>query len=306
VKGASGSPTFDWLGPMFETLPIELSIEICDYLSSHDLCSVIEVCKIWHKLLNTEYLMELLSTKKWSRKYCNIEKYCNSWKILCKNDNLRNKCTMWSWDPYKCGSGIELLGFNKVAKFDEASANSNSTACQVLCKQPCIYPERYYFELEVIASCRGSLNIGLSGTASANGLEAGVDLEHRCGFDRRGFSYSLFSKTIFHNNDWIECENQTSVMDIDDNDKGAAVESESDSDIEMNPVIVGVGTRIGMGVDMNRKTLSFFRDGLLEVHLNLSSLNNWLSYCDKFYPSISIGDSGDCVAIIDQPTIPKF
>jgi len=179
------------------------------------------------------------------------------------DDNLRTKALEWEWDSKRCGTGIHTFHNNRAAVFQAASYQ----ACQVLCSRPCIGEEKYYIEIEVIHTNRGAINIGVSGR--------NADVEHRCGFDNNGWSFSLFSGTMFHSRGWLPQQTECS-----------------------NPSICS-GVRIGMGINMKKGTITFFFNG---VHQG-TAVDGLPA---EVFPSISLGDVGDCVAIVPTPMIPKF
>jgi len=197
--------------------------------------------------------------KKWS--VCNVAYYGGSWKHMLLDDNLRAKGMEWEWDLTRCGKGIHTFHNNRAAVFHCPAFEP----CQVLCSRTCLGEEKYYFEVEIVNSLRGAINIGVSLKNS--------DVEHRCGFDNNGWSFSLFSGALFHGQSWAP---QASARPI-----------------------FGRGSRVGMGVDMNKRTITFFFNGVNQgVFVD--------NIPDYVVPSISLGDVGDCVVIVPTTTVPKF
>jgi len=199
--------------------------------------------------------------KKWVGR-CNVAFYGGSWKRMLLDDNLKTKALEWEWDTRRCGSGIHTFHNNRAAVFQAASYQ----ACQVLCTRPCIGEEKYYIEFEVIHTIRRAINIGVSGK--------NADVEHRCGFDNNGWSFSLFSGAVFHDQAWATYTVQ-------------------------NNLLIGPGIRIGMGINMRKRTVTLFFNGI----------NHGVAAAgipQEVYPSVSLGDVGDCVAIVPNPIIPKF
>jgi len=197
--------------------------------------------------------------KKWEGR-CNVAFY-GSWRLMLQDDNLKTKALEWEWDSTRCGSGIHTFHNNRAAVFQADYYPS----CQVLCTRPCNGQEKYYIEMEIVHSTRGAINIGVS--------RKNADVEHRCGQDLDGWSLSLFSGTLFHNQAWAP---------------------------QSRPALYNPGTRIGMGIDMKKRTISFFCNGV-----NQGLLLGGIP-ADELYPSLSLGDVGDCVAIVPNPRIPKF
>jgi len=199
--------------------------------------------------------------KKWSGR-CNVTYYGGSWKHMLLDDNLRSKAFEWEWNERRCGSGILTFHNNKAAVFQSPTLEP----CQVLCSRPCTGDEKYYFELEIINTLRGAINVGVS--------LSNADVEHRCGFDNNGWSFSLYSGTLFHDQDWAP-------------------------QAGYKQPVFGKGTRIGMGIDMSRRSITFFFNG---VNHGVFVEN----IPTEVYPSVSLGDAGDCIAIVPTPSIPKF
>jgi len=177
------------------------------------------------------------------------------------DDNLKTKALEWEWDPKRCGSGIHTFHNKKAAVFQA----SHFPSSQVLCTRPCIGEEKYYIEMEIIHTTRGAINIGVSGKKA--------DVEHRCGHDNNGWSLSLFSGSLFHDQAWAPQAG--------------------------GPTLFSPGTRIGMGVNMKKRTITFFYNGVIQS-LVLTGIPN------EIYPSLSLGDVGDCIVIVPYPVIPKF
>jgi hypothetical protein len=199
--------------------------------------------------------------KKWFGR-CNVEFYNGSWKQMLLDDNLRMKSIQWEWDSNRCGKGIHTFHNNQAAVFHAHTFQP----CQVLVKTPCTGKEKYYIEFEVVHSSRGAINVGVSGKHA--------DVENRCGCDNNGWSFSLFSGALFHNQCWAP---QTGC----------------------SQPLLSKGTRIGMGLDMGRRTITFFIN-----NINYGVVVENLP--DYVFPSISLGDVGDCVVIVPPPCIPKF
>jgi len=176
------------------------------------------------------------------------------------DDNLKSKSIEWEWDNKRCGKGIQTFHENRAAFFH----SSNFSAGQVLVSRPCCGEERFYFELEIIHTTRGAINVGVSNKYT--------DVEHRCGYDENGWSLSLFSGTFFHDRSWA---------------------SQKDSSY------FWAGTKIGMGIDMRKRTITFFFNGTNQG-IGL------VGFPSEIYPSVSLGDVGDCIAIVTNPSIPPF
>jgi len=241
-------------------LPLEILVEIFGELNRGELLKSKLVCKAWYYFISVDHLVwRVVCLKKWFGR-CNVDIYDGSWKRMFLDDNMKTKAIEWQWGINRCGKGIHIFHNNRAAVFQAASFPS----CQVLCSRPCIGEEKYYIEFEVIHTTRGAINIGISGR--------NADIEHRCGFDNNGWSFSLFSGTLFHDQTWGKavCHN-----------------------------LITPNIRIGMGIDMKKRNITFF----------LNSISQGVAVdCipDEVYPSVSLGDVGDCVAIVPNPFIPQF
>jgi len=243
-------------------LPLEILVEIFSELNKGELLVVRLVCKAWCHFVSVDHLVwRVVCMRKWVGR-CNVAFYGGSWKRMLLDDNLKTKVLEWEWDQRRCGPGIHTFHGNKAAVFQAACYQS----CQVLCSRPCIGEEKFYIELEVIHTTRGAINIGVSGK--------NADVEHRCGFDNNGWSFSLFSGAVFHDQTWATHSTQ-------------------------NNLSIGRGARIGMGINMRKRTVILFLNGI-----NQGVAATGLPH--EVYPSVSLGDVGDCVAIVTNPIIPKF
>jgi len=243
-------------------LPLEILVQIFGELDKKELLVAKRVCKPWYYFISADHLVwRVICMKKWSGR-CNIAYYGGSWKHMLLDDNLRSKTMEWEWDVRKCGKGIHTFHNNRAALFQSPT----SEPCQVLCSTPCTGEEKYYFEMEIVHTLRGAINIGVS--------LRNADVEHRCGFDGNGWSFSLFSGTLFHDQAWASQEGYAKPM-------------------------FGKGSRIGMGIDMRRRTITFFFNGCNQGVFvdNIPS---------EVYPSVSLGDVGDCITILPTPSIPNF
>jgi len=246
-----------------EYLPLEIVVEIFSELSTKELLNAKLVCRSWCHFISIEDLIwRFICLKRWFGR-CNIAQYGGSWKMMLMDDNLRTKSLEWEWDKNRCGKGIHTFHNNRAAVFQA----SNYAACQVLCSKSCVRDERYYFEVEIIHTVRGAINVGIS---SQN-----VDLERRCGFDGNGWSFSLYSGTLFHQNTWANRSSYSGPL-------------------------LGAGSRIGMAIDMRNRRIIFFFNGIISQGVVLERIPS------EVFPSVSLGDVGDCVAIIPNPIIPKF
>jgi len=246
-----------------DTLPLEILVEIFSELSKSDLLQKKLVCKSWYQFISVDHLVwRLVCMKKWMGN-CSADLYGGSWKHMVLDDNLRTKAFQWEWDCAKCGQGIHTFHNNRAAVF----ASSTFPACQVLCTRPCSGLERFYIEVEIVHTTRGAINVGVS--------RRNADAEHRCGFDNNGWSFSLFSGAMFHDQGWAP-------------QAGGNTKS-----------VLGTGTRIGMGINMRKRCINLFFNGI-----NQGVFVEGIP--SEVYPSVSIGDVGDCVVIIPNPAIPKF
>jgi len=160
----------------------------------------------------------------------------------------------------KCGSGIKVN--DTVAMF----VHGDQLPSQVLCTTPCRAPEKYYFEIEITKTHVGAINIGLSSDKS--------NFNYRCGYDRHGWSYSVFSGTIYHSNTWKEYTYPAKV-----------------------------GDRIGIAVDMQKKCVLFFKNGQNQG-VAISHYDSDIP--NELYPSVSLADVGDLVSIVRNPVVPNF
>jgi len=245
-----------------EKLPLELFLEIILFLSKKDVLSAALVCKNWHEVLGKQqFVWKQLCYKRWKRPLCCVDNYRGSWKRMCLDDNMKNKA-IWSWDYRKCGPGIRITEGGRVVQFE---GNNTGSPAQVLGTTTCVIPEKYYFEVEITLTFGRSINVGISGKNPT--------ISKRCGFDDNGWSYSLFSGTIYHENLWKRYSQPG-----------------------------GIGTRIGIGIDMQLKKVHFFLNG--EDQGIAVTASDGLP--NEVYPSLSIGQVGDVVSIIQNPLIPKF
>jgi len=245
-----------------DCLPLEILVEIFSELTKGELLNAKLVCKAWYHFISVDHLVwRVVCMKKWVGR-CNVTFYDGSWKQMLLDDNLKTKALEWEWDPKRCGTGIHTFHNNRAALFQASSYPS----CQVLCTRPCIGEEKYYIEMEIVYTTRGAINIGVSGKHS--------NVEHRCGHDNNSWSLSLFSGALFHDQVWAPQAGQ--------------------------PTPFGAGTRIGMGINMKKRTITFFYNGINQG-LVLAGIP-----INEIYPSLSLGDVGDCVAIVPHPAIPKF
>jgi len=243
-------------------LPVEILVEIFSELTKGELLNAKLVCKAWYHFISIDQLVwRVVCMKKWVGR-CNVTFYDGSWKQMLLDDNLKTKALEWEWDSQRCGHGIHTFHNNRAAVFQCAYYQS----CQVLCSRPCIGEEKYYIEMEIIHTTRGAINVGVSGR--------NADIQHRCGHDNNGWSLSLFSGSLFHDQAWVPQAGCSTVL--------------------------CPGTRIGMGIDMKKKCITFFCNGVNQG-LVLSGIPT-----EEVYPSLSLGDFGDCVAIVPNPVIPKF
>jgi len=190
---------------------------------------------------------------------CDVKLYSGSWQRMLIDDNLKSKACYWEWDSLKKGRGIHTFHEQKAITFEGGDAS------QVLCTQPCKLGEKYYIEIEIVRSQRGAINLGVSTKAA--------DFHHRSGFDDQGWSFSLFSGSFYHRNSWTSAG--------------------------MSPFAIKAESRIGMGVDMIHKRITFFING--------SQLGFYLhGISEQVFPSVSLGNVGDCVVIVPTSNIPKF
>jgi len=243
-------------------LPLEILVDIFGELNEEELLISKLVCKAWYRFISADHLVwRLVCLRKWVGR-CNVDYYQGSWTRMLLDNNLKTKALEWEFDIQRCGPGIHTFHNNRAAVFQA----SFHPSCQVLSSRPCIGQEKFYIEFEIIHTTRGAINIGVSGK--------NADVKHRCGFDNNGWSLSLFSGMLFHGQSW---------------------ETQGGSGQSM----LSAGTRIGMGIDMRKRNLTFFVN-----RLNQGVVFQGLP--DEVYPSLSLGDVGDCVAIIPNPVIPKF
>jgi len=245
------------------SLPLEILVEIFGELNKGELLNAKLVCRAWCYFISVDHLVwRVVCMKRWVGR-CNVDFYNGSWKRMLLDDNMKTKAIEWQWNPMRCGVGIHTFHNSRAAVFQAASYPS----CQVLCSRPCIGEEKFYIEFEVIHTTSGAINIGISGR--------NADVEHRCGFDNNGWSFSLFSGTLFHDQAWA-CQA-----------------------VSHNKTLIAPNTRIGMGINMKKRNITFFFNGV-----NQGVAVDCIP--DEVYPSVSLGDVGDCVAIIPNPIIPKF
>jgi len=255
-----------------EKLPREIIIDIFSFLDKNDLLQASLVCGEWSLVIGKGDEKEGLIVwkekclKAWKRKMCRIEEYNGDWKRMCYHDNLINKASSWQWQLKDKDCGIGIYGDSNKVAVFHSMDNDR----QVLCSTPCVTPERYYIEFRITYTQRGALNIGLA-TANAN-------KKQRCGCDGNGWSLSLYRGELFHQNNWRPF---TSKMET--------------------------GDRVGMAVDMKKKEVYFFCNGF-NLGLAFSAYNLAASetFPDELFPSVSFGDAGDCVTIIENPPIPDF
>jgi len=242
-------------------LPPEMLAQI--FLSSEapDLLQSSLVCKEWNLLIET-FVWKSQCYRRWNPSLCQVDLY-NNWKELYLDSNMKNKAAAFFWDSNRCGRGILLSNDRKVA----IKTWNGEPSCQVLCSQPCFGREKFYFEVEILATSSGAINIGVCGSNS--------DLERRCGFDSNGWSMSLFSGDMFHNNQW--------------------------KSYSKLPRQACKGDRLGVGIDMMDRHITFFFNGVSQGTA-LSSIDG---LPELLYVSLSLSE-GDCVAIISSPLIPDF
>lgn len=97
----------------------------------------------------------------------------------------------WTWTSP--GDGLHVQGA-------QLSKVKNTKPCQSFCSStgndvatPCKAPKDYYVEFKVLSSDM-AINIGVS--------EACSNKDKRCGFDKHGWSFSLYSGAIYHKDRW--------------------------------------------------------------------------------------------------------
>lgn len=141
----------------------------------------------------------------------------------------------WKFDNSRCGPGVKLINDYTIT-FDESESVGPS---QVLCENQCIENERYYFEV-IILNTKGIYHLKFNFTIKflTNSLGRSINigitsqptnLHRRCGTDDQGWSYSLFSGTVYHNGNWTPY--------------GPAG---------------GTGTRVGVAIDLSKNSVFFF------------------------------------------------
>eukprot|EP01118_Nematostelium_gracile_P010494 TRINITY_DN3621_c0_g1_i2.p2 TRINITY_DN3621_c0_g1~~TRINITY_DN3621_c0_g1_i2.p2 ORF type:complete len:120 (-),score=26.72 TRINITY_DN3621_c0_g1_i2:78-437(-) len=98
------------------------------------------------------------------------------------------------------------------------------------------------------------------------------DLKYRCGTDAQGWSLSIYSGKFYHRNNWST---------------------------EAFRFPISPNMRIGMAIDMIKMRIIFFVNG--------SPIGKYLEgLSEEVFPSVSLGEVGDCVVIVPNPIIPKF
>ncbi|PRP75909.1 hypothetical protein PROFUN_15362 [Planoprotostelium fungivorum] len=245
------------LVPADDLLPLELMLHVFSYLDLDSLSRASRVCSNWNRISNDNEMWR----DRWALRYGESDKrYDVGWKRLYR------RSTLWSWSSVHCPPEMEVDNDRRTVR-DACVQQSKPKAWTTCIGYPTDSSGKCYYEIKIDRLATNSINIVFGAVREPPILK----------------SNSPFGISTRDKSSWCYCgDGVIMIRGLPETTRAQPFE---------------VNDRIGMKINYRTKSITFFRNGLMQGR-RLTGIT------PDLYPAVSLID-GNQVSIVYPIAIPS-